>query len=154
MADELIRRLKTEEAEADDLAAFLGPGVFRRPPPLHGATVALITSAGLHGPGQAAWKDQEQSFRVIDRHQRELRVGHRSANWDRSGLIDDLNVVLPLDRLEELADEGVIGAVAPRHLSFMGALRGNLATIRMDSGPAAAGLLRDDGVDVVVLTPV
>ena len=29
-----------------------------------------------------------------------------------------------------------------------------MSSIRMDSGPAAAKLLRDDGVDVVLLTPV
>ena len=29
-----------------------------------------------------------------------------------------------------------------------------LTTIRLDTGPAAARLLRDDGVDVVLLTPV
>lgn len=154
MADELIRRLKAEEAESDDLAAHLGPDAFHRPPPLHQATVAVVTTAGLHAPDQPAWQDQEQSFRVIDRRQRALRIGHRSANWDRSGFVDDVNVVLPLDRLEEYADEGVIGAVAPRHLSFMGAVRGTLATLRMDSGPAAATLLTDDDVDVVLLTPV
>jgi hypothetical protein len=29
-----------------------------------------------------------------------------------------------------------------------------LSTIKLDSGPAAAALLREDGVDVVLLTPV
>jgi D-proline reductase (dithiol) PrdB len=63
--------------------------------------------------------------------------------------------VYPVDRLEELVAEGVIGSVASRHVAFMGAQPDhNLTTMRVDSGPAAAKLLRDDGVDVVVLTPV
>ena len=49
----------------------------------------------------------------------------------------------------------VIGSVASRHISFMGAQPDhNLSTMRLDTGPAAAKILRDDGVDVVLLTPV
>jgi len=66
----------------------------------------------------------------------------------------DINVVYPIDRLEELAADGVIGSVAPRHISFAGNQPDDVATIRYDSGPAAAELLRQDGVDVVILTPV
>ena len=48
-----------------------------------------------------------------------------------------------------------IGSVASRHLSFMGAQTDHtLTTLRLDTGPAAARLLLDDGVDVVLLTPV
>ncbi|HCH79268.1 MAG TPA: D-proline reductase (dithiol) protein PrdB, partial [Acidimicrobiaceae bacterium] len=65
-----------------------------------------------------------------------------------------LNVVYPIDRLEELAEQGVIGSVADRHVSFAGNQPDDVATIRMDSGPAAAAALKADGVDVVLLTPV
>ena len=57
------------------------------------------------------------------------------------------------DRLEELAAEGVIGGVAETNLAFMGA-QFDLSTILEDTGPAAAQLLLDEGVDAVVLTPV
>ena len=53
-----------------------------------------------------------------------------------------------------MVEEGVIGRVAPRHIAFMGAQDGNMKTIRMDTAPAAAKLLREDGVDVVLLTPI
>ncbi len=85
---------------------------------------------------------------------RDLRLGHWSPNFDRSGFAADLNVVYPIDRLEELAAAGVIGRVAPHHLSFAGNQPDDVATIRLDSGPAAAEVLRHDGVDVVLLTPV
>jgi hypothetical protein len=48
----------------------------------------------------------------------------------------------------------VIGSVADRHVSFAGNQPDDVATIRMDSGPAAAAALKADGVDVVLLTPV
>ena len=85
----------------------------------------------------------------------ELVLGHGSPNFDRSGWLVDPNVVFPLDRLRELASEGRIGSVADRHITFAGNQPGEtLATITLDSGPAAAALLREDGVDIVLLTPV
>jgi hypothetical protein len=61
--------------------------------------------------------------------------------------------VFPLDRLDELASGGTIGAVASQHLSYAGN-QFDLAGIRLDSGPAGGRWLREQGVDVVLLTPV
>lgn len=86
---------------------------------------------------------------------RNLTLAHFSPNFDRSGFALDLNVVYPIDRLNELAARKVIGSVAAQHISFMGAqLDHTLSTMRLDTGPAAARILREDGVDVVLLTPV
>ena len=41
--------------------------------------------------------------------------------FDRTGFQEDHNVVLPIDRLNELAAAGEIGAIASIHYSFMGA---------------------------------
>ena len=81
-------------------------------------------------------------------------MGHWSPNFDQSGFRMDLNVVFPIDRLEEMADQGLIGGVAPRHISFAGNQPDDVATVRLDSGPAAARELKDGGVDVVIFTPV
>ena len=96
----------------------------------------------------------DTGFRVIDRERRDLVLGHWSPNFDHTGIALDLNVVYPIDRLEELAANGTIGAVAPRHISFAGNQPDDVSTVRLDSGPRAAQLLKDDGVDVVLLTPV
>ena len=54
-----------------------------------------------------------------------------------------------------MAEEGIIGSGADTLISFMGAQPDHtLETIRLDSGPAAAKLLADDEVDLVLLTPV
>jgi len=127
---------------------------FTTPPPLDRATVAIVTTAALHTAHQQGWRPQEQSFRVLDADDRDLRLGHWSPNFDRVGLTADLDVVYPLDRLTEMAADGMIGAVAPRHLSFLGAQTDTMTTIRLDTGPAAARLLKQDGADVVLLTPV
>ena len=48
---------------------------------------------------------------------------------------------------------GVSGRVADQHLAYAGN-QFDLSAIRMDSGPSGAKFLRDQGVDVVLLTPV
>ncbi len=127
---------------------------FTAPVPLDKATVAIVTTAGLHMADQPSFVGGDQSFRVLDAAARDLRFSHVSQNFDRSGIAADLNVVYPIDRLDELAVDGRVGAVAPHHLAFMGAQDETMSTIRMDTGPAAAKLLLDDGVDVVLLTPI
>ncbi len=63
--------------------------------------------------------------------------------------------MIPLDRLDEMAAEGKIGSVANTHISFMGAQPDHtLETIRLETGPAAAKVLLEDEVNVVLLTPV
>ena len=150
MADERLRELL-----GDIPVPEFETTAFTAPPPLTDATVAIVTTAGLHQPTQDGWGPRgDQSFRVLDAGERNLKLGHWSPNFDRAGLTADLNVAYPADRLDELAADGTIGGVGPRHLAFMGAQDETMTTIRMDTGPAAATLLRDDGVDVVLLTPV
>lgn len=127
---------------------------FVTPPKLSEATVAIVTTAGLRKDGDASWTPHDPNFRVFDSDAVDIQLGHLSPNFDRSGFVADINVSYPIDRLKEMAAEGVIGAVAPRHVSFMGAQDGGMGTIRKDTAPAVAKLFKDDGVDVVLLTPV
>ena len=149
MADAEMRRMV-----ADLPAPEFESPAFTSPPPLREATVALVTTAGLMRPG-GQWEPQKGNtgFKVFRRDERDFVVGHQSTNFDRAGIAADRNVVYPIDRLEELATDDVIGAVARRHLSFTGPIM-DLTTLVVDSGPAAGALLRGDGVDVVLLIPV
>ncbi len=124
------------------------------PKPLAEATVAIVTSAALHRSTDDGFQPGDTEYRLLPSDARDLVLGHWSPNFDRSGITIDLNVVFPIDRLDELAAQGVIGAVAPRHASFAGNQPDDVATIRIDSGPRAAAELKADGVDIVVLTPV
>ncbi len=126
---------------------------FTKTRPLSEARVAIVTTASLHHRDQEDFVGGDTSFRILDAARDDLVIGHWSPNFDASGFAVDRNVVFPIDRLRELASNGRIGSVAPRHLSFAGN-QFELSAIRMDSGPAGAQLLRDDGVDVVLLTPV
>ena len=125
------------------------------PKPLHESRVAIVTTAGLRGESNADWNAGDQGFTLIPHDAENLTLAHYSPNFDRVGWVLDKNVVFPIDRLHELAKEGVIGSVADTHISFMGAQPDHtLETIRLDSGPAAAQRLTNDEVDLVLLTPV
>ena len=124
------------------------------PKPLAASTVAIVTSAALHRSSDHRFEPGETEYRLLPADARDLMLGHWSQNFDRSAIAIDLNVVYPIDRLVELAAQGTIGAVAPRHGSFAGNQPDDVATVRLDSGPRAAAELRADGVDVVLLTPV
>ena len=127
---------------------------FNTPKPLNECRVAVVTSAALHHSDDEAFAAPDTSFSVLDASRRDVQLGHWSPNFDRSGFAEDINVIWPVDRLQELADSGTIGSVAPRHLAFAGNQDESMTSIRLDSGPRAAQLLQDDEVDLVILTPV
>jgi D-proline reductase (dithiol) PrdB len=138
----------------NDLPAF-DTRAWVRPPPLPKARIAIITTAGLHRASDHAFSIGADSsgYRVIpaDTPADDLVMSHLSVNFDRTGFQRDVNVVFPIDRLKALAAERVIGSVADYHYAFMGA-----ANIR-DLKPKAeqmSGLLKQDKVDAVLLTPV
>ena len=58
-----------------------------------------------------------------------------------------------VDRLDELVQQGVIGSLADQHLAYAGN-QFDITAVRMDSGPAGGKWLKEQGVDVVLLTPV
>ena len=134
------------------------PAAVRRQP-LARSRVALVTSAGLVAPGSPPFdlvrRGGDPSFRVIPANApgETLTVHHRSEAFDRTGLAEDLNVIFPRDALAQLALEGVIGAVAPRHLSFMGSITAPGRLIH-EFAPEAAAVLTRDAVDVALLVPV
>ena len=122
--------------------------------PLSEATVALVTTAGLHLRDDAPFAGGDESYRVIPSTTpaRDILQSHTSIGFDRTPVMRDLNVTLPLDRFRELAERGVIGALAPNCYSFMGAQR-NPRRIEQETGPEVGRILRDEGVDAVFLTP-
>ena len=77
---------------------------------------------------------------------------HSSVNFDRSGFAEDVNLVFPIERFRELAAANKIGSLASVHYSFMGA--GLLPEAYEQTAAQVAGLLKQDRVDAVLLTPV
>jgi D-proline reductase (dithiol) PrdB len=144
-------------AQAKRLAELECPAFDTRPfvsgPPLSRRREAIVSSAGLVVRGESPFRGRDPDYRVIPAATRpaELLTSHISINFDRTGFQEDWNVVFPLDRLIELAAEGIIGSLAATHYSFMG------ATDPVEMEPHArelAGRLKRDSVDAVILSPV
>lgn len=135
-----------------DLPDF-GATPFVPGPPLQRRRVAIVTTAGVHARGDRPFESGAADYRVIPgtTPAADLLMSHMSVNFDRTGFQEDINVVFPLDRLRELRDDKVIGSVSDYHYSFMGA-----APIRALEPKARelAVLLKRDGVDAVLLSPV
>ena len=101
--------------------------------------------------GGFSWTRADGLLIPGDTPARDLVMSHISTNFDRSGFQQDINVALPIDRLRELAADGVVGSVADYHYSFMGATD----PMRMqDSVARMVDLLKSDAVDTVLLVPI
>ena len=121
--------------------------------PLRERRVAVWTPAGLLRRGDPVFEPYATDYRVIpgEIDANDLLLSHLSVNFDRSGFVQDHEVVFPLARLGELAADGAIGSVARYHFSFMG------ATDPEAMRPAAEQLARamtGEGTNVALLVPV
>jgi len=81
------------------------------------------------------------------------RLYSRSEHYDRyATTLDDVNAYCPVTRLHELVAERRIGGVAPR---FHGIYTSYSQRVTMErDAPEVLKRCREDGVDVVLLTPV
>lgn len=153
----MVRLADLDEPERSHLGSIPCPDFEARPwvrgPKMSERRVALISTAALQHRDDNPMLIGAGDYRVIadDTPDKGLVMGHISTNFDRSGFEQDLNVVLPRDRLHELAAAGEIGSVATYHYAFMG----STDPLGMeDAARALAGHLKADGVDTVFLLPV
>lgn len=133
----------------------LGPHCWtKHAKPLKEMRVALITTAGIHFQDDESFDFTDASFRPIpgEEDSSNLIMSHSSANFDRIGFAEDVNLVFPIDRFKELANVGTIGSLASVHYSFMGA--GLMPEAYEQSTDQVAHLLKQDQIDAVFLTPV
>ena len=133
----------------------LGSPVWTTPTkPLSQMRIALITTARLHYRDDRVFDLADATFRPLDGDENPdaLVMSHSSVNFDKTGFTEDVNLVFPLTRFNELVDDGVVGSLASVHYSFMGA--GLLPQAYEASAAQVAGMLKQDNVDAVFLTPV
>ena len=136
--------------------------------PLREATIALFSSGGIYRDDQDPYYPAELTYEQAIRDVRQarerfpslraipadtpvehLRVGH--VGYDIRAAQKDINVIFPLTRFRELAQEGSIGALAERNYSYHGLT--NIPRLVQESAPQWAQMLKDDGVGAVFLTP-
>jgi len=156
----MVRLSDLHESEAEHLRARadamprLECEQWITPKPLSESTVAIVSTCGMHRRDDPPFTPGAVDYRLMPRgvDWSDIVMSHISANFDRSGLADDPNVAMPLDRLEELAAAGEIGGVSQWHYTFMGAHPA--PQMFEQSGTEVGRLLADDGVDVALLVPI
>lgn len=122
-------------------------------PALSERRIALISSAALIRRGDKPFPFGSTDHRTVpaDRLAGDILMSHISINFDRAGFQRDINTVHPVDRLRELAEEGVVGGVAETHYTIMGS---SDPAGMVDSADQIAGQLRQERIDSVLLSPV
>jgi D-proline reductase (dithiol) PrdB len=136
-----------------DCSGFETRNPFTASKPLGERRVSLVSTAALNLRGDAVYQRDATDFRVIpgEVDPGDVVMSHVSVNFDRTGFQQDLNVCFPIERLREMADEGVIGSVANFHFTVSGAAH---PMDLEDSARAMAQTMKADGVDTVLLVPI
>ena len=121
--------------------------------PLHESRLALVTTGGVHLPGQPRFDIDDPlgdcSYRQIPGDAHDLTWTHSYYAPDRGA---DLDSVFPLWTLRRLVAEGTVGELNGRHFSFMGAIHDPSPLVE-ETAPEVARRLVEDRVDAVLLTP-
>ena len=113
--------------------------------------VSIVTTAAVSRRGDKPFSWLARDHRVFSKNDRDLVMTHVAVEFDRSAWQQDLNVIIPLDRLEEMANDGEIGSVADEHYSFMGAAD----PVTMEkSAREVAVRMKQECVDTVFLIPI
>jgi hypothetical protein len=132
--------------------------------PLSQSRFGLVTSGGLyhreHEPPfdlererrEPTWGDPSFRTLPVDISQEEVGVAHHHIH--PNDLLQDMNILLPIQRFHELAQAGRIGGMADHAYSFMGyqGFPADLAGWKQVYGPQVTERLLAEGVDCVLLT--
>ena len=121
--------------------------------PLDESRLALVTTGGVHLPGQLRFDIDDPtgdcSYREIPTSANDLTWTHAYYGPDEGS---DLDAVFPLETLRRLVSDGIVGGLSARHFSFMGAIHDPTQLVE-STAPDVAGKLVENRVDIVLLTP-
>ncbi len=132
--------------------------------PIQQSRFGLVTSGGLYHKGHEPPFDLERerreppwgdpSFRTLPADMDPSEVGVSHWHINPADILQDMNILLPLQRFHELEAEGRIGGLAPHAYSFMGyqGFPADLTGWKKVYGPQVAERLLAEQVDCVFLT--
>ena len=91
------------------------------PVPAKERRVSIVSTAAVSRRGEKPFSWLAKDYRAINKSDRDLVMTHVAVEYDRTGWQQDINTILPLDRLDEMAADDEIGSSADEHYAFMGA---------------------------------
>lgn len=116
--------------------------------PLAEATVTLISTAGAHLPDERPLGAGGHASLVPS--DADVQLSH--VGYDTEAAMQDPDVVYPVRTLQRLADEGVIGALAPTVISTMGFVP-NGQRLFERAVPSAIERIHDEQAHLALLVP-
>lgn len=125
--------------------------------PLSECNVAVVSTGGLYDPADAPFaiataSDVDESYRRIPVAVPPATLGIAHQHFNQTAAVEDINVIFPVQRLQELAAAGVIGAVADTNYSISGYIPQPEQLFR--TGQAIAAAMQADRVDAALIVPV
>ncbi len=113
--------------------------------------VSIVSTAAVSRRGEKPFSWLAKDYRAINKNDRDLVMTHVAVEYDRTAWQQDLNTILPFERLEEMASAGEFGSVADEHYAFMGAAD---PRDMEKSALEVAARMKQDNVNTVFLIPV
>ena len=132
--------------------------------PLPDCKSGLMTSGGLYHKGveppfdvarekrEPMWGDP--TYRTLPANVRQADVGAIHLHLNTRDVLQDVNILLPIHRFQELVAEGRVGGLAEQAYSLMGyqGFPPDAIAWRETYGPEVAEKFKAAGVDCVLLT--
>lgn len=124
--------------------------------PLSESRLTFVSSAGVQPKGTTPFDVMhpvgDYSFRRVPSVSAPSDLEIHQIKYPTVGAHKDLNVIFPVERLQELATEDVIGGLTENFFSFIGY---NMDPERLERTLAEdiAGAVESDGADVALLAP-
>ena len=127
------------------------------------AKIGLLSSAGIHLVGEQdgfdvvrerlepTWGDP--TLRMIPANVAQSNLGATHLHIRTDDLLADVDIALPVNRLNELVADGTIGAAASEHFSVMGFQEDGAAVWRTVTGPEIAARCHAAEIDALILAP-
>lgn len=119
------------------------------PKPLNECTLGLVTTAATYARASLEPRKIDSGSTLAPPE----RLYTDDLSWDKQAThTDDLNTFCPIEHLQALAAEGVIGALAPRF--HCAATEYSQRTTLEQDAPEIHRRLLEDGADVALLVPL
>lgn len=113
--------------------------------------VCIVSHAGVHLSDQEPYNTEgDTSIRIIlgDVDSSKLKITH--THYDHSDADRDINIVFPIDRLRELANDGVIGGVTATHIAL--GFTQSFRELRDKTLPQITEEIKNNKADIVLMT--
>jgi D-proline reductase (dithiol) PrdA len=143
---------------ADGLQSEIPVHTLQPPPlaelrvPITQATIALVSAAGPYVTGDRPFRGAgDHTFREIPADTPIAQITFGVGSYDHTDVKHDPNVMMPIDRLRDFVDSGVVGAMTSTHIGFNGG-GGDLEALRSVTAPQLLDKLHSMHADAVIFT--